>query len=103
MGDHDVEPIATTRTRKPTTGVRVTLLHASLEHTPYRLLIGHLSGLPFHGAERRYDERSGGMLSRARALDQYPSQLGELLSVGSSVGEIPQPAVVIGPARCGMR
>lgn len=91
-----MEPNATTRTRKPRSGVRVTLLHASLEHTPYRLLIGHLSGLPFHGAERRYDERSGGMLSRARALDQYPSQLGELLSVGSSIGENPQAAVIVG-------
>ena len=57
--------------------LEVGIRHASLEHAPYVLLVGHFAGAPLSGSEARLDDRLGGRLTRLTLLNQYPRQLGE--------------------------
>ena len=57
--------------------MRVGVRHASLEHAPYQLLVGHYQGLPLSGAEAQLNRRSEGSLERLLLTQQYPQQLGD--------------------------
>ncbi len=74
----------------------VGIRHASLEHAPYPLLVGHFAGAPMTGAEARLDERLGGRLTRLQLLGQTPRQLGESLFLLPADDATPRGVVVVG-------
>jgi hypothetical protein len=76
--------------------LRVGVRHASLEHAPYRLLVGHFQGLPFSGAESQLNRRSEGRLERLLLTHQYPQRLGEIAILDPVDEAPPQGAVVLG-------
>ena len=75
-----------------TVGVR----HGSLEHAPYRLLLGHFQGLPLTSAEARLNERSDGRLERLLLMNLYPQRLGEMALLEPVDEAPPQGAVILG-------
>ena len=75
-----------------TVGVR----HGSLEHAPYRLLLGHFQGLPLTSAEARLNERSDGRLERLVLMNLYPQRLGEMAMLEPVDEAPPQGAVILG-------
>jgi tetratricopeptide (TPR) repeat protein len=75
-----------------TVGVR----HGSLEHAPYRLLLGHFQGLPLTSAEARLNERSDGRLERLLLMNLYPQRLGEMAVLEPVDEAPPQGAVIMG-------
>ena len=75
-----------------TVGIR----HASLEHAPYRLVLGHFQGLPLTGAEARLNERSDGRLERLLLTNLYPQRLGEIVILDPVDEAPPQGAVILG-------
>lgn len=72
--------------------LRVRVLHASLEHSRYPVLVGHYRGDPIRGAEGFLDWRLDGQLTRRQAVDRYPREIGDVLRIttegGSPVGGI---------------
>ncbi|HEX6596204.1 MAG TPA: CHAT domain-containing protein [Acidimicrobiales bacterium] len=72
--------------------LRVRVLHASLEHSSYPVLVGHYRGDPIRGAEGFLDWRLEGQLSRRQAVERYPREIGDVLRIttdgGSPVGGI---------------
>ncbi len=78
----------------PSLPLIVRVRHCSLEHAPYRLLVGHFQGLPLSGAESRLNERSEGRLERLLLMNQYPQRLGETV-VLEPVDEAPPLGMVI--------
>ena len=78
----------------PSLPLIVRVRHCSLEHAPYRLLVGHFQGLPLSGAESRLNERSDGRLERLLLMNQYPQRLGETV-VLEPVDEAPPLGMVI--------
>jgi tetratricopeptide (TPR) repeat protein len=74
----------------------VGIRHASLEHSPYPLLIGHFAGAPITGAEARLDERLDGRLSRLQLLGQTPRQIGESILLPPVDDATPPGVVVVG-------
>ena len=61
---HDDDADATT--------IAVEVVHESLEHTRYPVVVGHYRGSPLEGAEGYVDDRLGGVLSRRQLLGLYP-------------------------------
>ena len=87
------EPESSTPSLPPlTVGVR----HGSLEHAPYRLLLGHFQGLPLVSAEARLNERSDGRLERLLLMNLYPQRLGEMALLEPVDEAPPQGAVILG-------
>ena len=70
--------------------------HGSLEHAPYRLLLGHFQGLPLTSAEARLNERSDGRLERLLLMNLYPQRLGEMAVLEPVDEAPPQGAVIMG-------
>jgi hypothetical protein len=89
---HSDQEQVTARLPPLTVGVR----HGSLEHAPYRLLLGHFQGLPLVSAEARLNERSDGRLERLLLLNLYPQRLGEMVLLEPVDEAPPQGAVIIG-------
>jgi CHAT domain-containing protein len=58
--------------------LRLSVLHASLEHSTYPVLVGHYRGDPIAGAEGHLDSKIGGQLSQRQLLDSYPREIGEV-------------------------
>ena len=61
---HDDDADATT--------IAVEVVHESLEHARYPVVVGHYRGSPLEGAEGYVDDRLGGVLSRRQLLGLYP-------------------------------
>ncbi len=76
--------------------LQVRVLHGSLEHATYRLLVGHFQGLPLTGAEAQLNKRSEGRLERMLLMQQYPQRLGEILLLEAVDEAPPRGAVIIG-------
>ena len=76
--------------------LQVKVLHGSLEHATYRLLVGHFQGLPLSGAEAQLNRRSEGRLERMLLMQQYPQGLGEILVLEPFDEAPPRGAVIIG-------
>ena len=77
-------------------GLTVSLLHASLEHAGYPVLVGHFAGSPLSGAEERLDDCLENRLSRAQVARDYPEALGEFRHFPGYVGTPPPGAIVVG-------
>jgi hypothetical protein len=88
------------RTRHETTStfptLHVRLLHASLEHAQYPVLVGHFAGSPLSGAEERLDDCLENRLSRAQVARDYPEALGEFRHFPGYEGTPPPGAIVVG-------
>ena len=85
--------------RSPSTAPRplvVSLLHASLEHAGYPVLVGHFAGSPLSGAEERLDDCLENRLSRAQVARDYPEALGEFRHFPGYGGTPPPGAIVVG-------
>ncbi len=80
----------------PLPRLRVGLLHASLEHAHYCLLVGHFLGSPFSGSEARLDDRMDHRLSRAQLSRDYPGELGESRYFEGFADTPPPGAVIVG-------
>ena len=76
--------------------LEVSVRHGSLEHAPYRLLVGHYQGLPLSGAEAQLNRRSDGRLERLLLTHQYPQRLGEIAILEPVDEAPPQGAIVLG-------
>jgi hypothetical protein len=76
--------------------LEVSVRHGSLEHAPYRLLIGHYQGLPLSGAEAQLNRRSDGRLERLLLTHQYPQRLGEIAILEPVDEAPPQGAIILG-------
>jgi CHAT domain len=76
--------------------LQVRVLHGSLEHASYRLLVGHFQGLPISGAEAQLNKRSDGRLERMLLMQQYPQRLGDILVLEPLDEAPPRGAVIIG-------
>jgi hypothetical protein len=76
--------------------LNVGVRHASLEHAPYRLLLGHFQGLPLTSAEARLNERSDGRLERLLLMNLYPQRLGEIALLEPVDEAPPRGAVIVG-------
>ena len=75
----------------------VRLLHASLEHAVYPVLVGHVAGSPLSGAEERLDDCLDHRLSRAQVARDYPEALGEFRHFPGFEDITPPPgAIVVG-------
>ena len=75
----------------------VRLLHASLEHAVYPVLVGHVAGSPLSGAEERLDDCLDHRLSRAQVARDYPEALGEFRHFPGFEEITPPPgAIVVG-------
>jgi hypothetical protein len=74
----------------------VRVRHGSLEHAPYRLLLGHFQGLPLTSAEARLNERTDGRLERLLLMNLYPQRLGEMALLEPVDEAPPQGAVILG-------
>ena len=72
--------------------LEVGIRHASLEHAPYVLVVGHFAGAPLSGSEGRLDDRLGGRLTRLSLLNQYPRNIGEYLLLTLALTELLQTA-----------
>jgi tetratricopeptide (TPR) repeat protein len=70
--------------------------HGSLEHAPYRLLLGHFQGLPLTSAEARLNERTDGRLERLLLMNLYPQRLGEMALLEPVDEAPPQGAAILG-------
>ena len=78
----------------PTLHVR--LLHSSLEHAEFPVLVGHFAGSPLSGAEERLDDCLENKLSRAQVARDYPEALGEFRHFPGYEGTPPPGAIVVG-------
>jgi tetratricopeptide (TPR) repeat protein len=76
--------------------LHVRLLHASLEHAQYPVLVGHFAGSPLSGAEERLDDCLENRLSRAQVARDYPEALGEFRHFPGYEGTPPPGAIVVG-------
>jgi tetratricopeptide (TPR) repeat protein len=76
--------------------LKVGVRHGSLEHAPYRLLLGHFQGLPLTSAEARLNERSDGRLERLLLMNLYPQRLGEVALLEPVDEAPPRGAVIVG-------
>ena len=76
--------------------LQVRLLHASLEHAEYPVLVGHFAGSPLSGAEERLDDCLENRLSRAQVARDYPEALGEFRHFPGYEGTPPPGAIVVG-------
>ena len=76
--------------------LRVGVRHASLEHAPYQLLVGHYQGLPLSGAEAQLNRRSEGRLERLLLTQQYPQQLGDFAILDPVDEAPPRGAIIVG-------
>ncbi|HVL27932.1 MAG TPA: hypothetical protein VM390_07265, partial [Acidimicrobiales bacterium] len=74
--------------------LRVRVLHASLEHSSYPVVVGHYRGDPIRGAEGFLDWRLEGQLSRRQAVERYPREIGDVLRVITDGGSPPGGIVV---------
>ena len=70
---------AKSRRRRRGTRIDVEVVHGSLEHAQYPIVVGHQQGAPIEGAEGYVDDRLGGRLSRRQLLGLYPEDEGQLL------------------------
>jgi tetratricopeptide (TPR) repeat protein len=73
----------------------VRLLHASLEHAVYPVLVGHVGGSPLSGAEERLDDCLDHRLSRAQVARDYPEALGEFRHFPGLEDGIPPPGTIV--------
>ncbi len=76
--------------------LEVGIRHASLEHAPYVLVVGHFAGAPLSGSEARLDDRLGGRLTRLSLLNQYPRNIGEYLLLTPVDEDTPRGVLVVG-------
>ena len=76
--------------------LEVGIRHASLEHAPYVLVVGHFAGAPLSGSEGRLDDRLGGRLTRLSLLNQYPRNIGEYLLLTPVDEDTPRGVLVLG-------
>jgi hypothetical protein len=95
---HTVDRDERSSAREDGTAPRLTvgLLHASLEHAGYPVLVGHFAGSPLSGAELRLDDCLENRLSRAQVARDYPEALGEFRHFPGYVGTPPPGAIVVG-------
>ncbi|HEY5873801.1 MAG TPA: hypothetical protein VIT64_00810, partial [Ilumatobacteraceae bacterium] len=74
--------------------VRVTLVHGSLEHADFPVIVGHYDDAPIRGAEGVVDSRLDGVLSRHDLVGRYPSQVGESMFLRAPQEDVQYPVGV---------
>ncbi|MGD9705072.1 MAG: CHAT domain-containing protein [Acidimicrobiia bacterium] len=74
--------------------VRVTLVHGSLEHADFPVIVGHYDDAPIRGAEGVVDSRLDGVLSRHDLIGRYPAQIGESLFLRAPEDDVQYPVGV---------
>ena len=74
--------------------VRVTLVHGSLEHADFPVIVGHYDDAPIRGAEGVVDSRLDGVLSRHDLVGRYPSQIGESMFLRAPQEDVQYPVGV---------
>src|SRR5262245_10570271 len=87
---------STAPTEEDAPPLEVGVRHASLEHAPYALVVGHFAGAPLSGAEARLDDRLGGRLTRLTLLNQYPRNIGESLLLTPIGEDTPRGVLILG-------
>jgi beta-lactamase superfamily II metal-dependent hydrolase len=74
--------------------VLVTLVHGSLEHADFPVIVGHYDDAPIRGAEGVVDSRLDGVLSRHDLVGRYPSQVGESMFLRAPQEDVQYPVGV---------
>lgn len=72
---------------EPSVRLRISVLHAGLEHASHPLAIGHYDGDTIVGAEALLDSKLGYRLSQRRYMDLYPGSAGTVEIILNPLGE----------------
>jgi hypothetical protein len=97
IGEPDAGPPPTgSRPTVDTPTLVVEVVHGSLEHARYPVVVGHGTGAMLEGAEGYVDGRFGGALSRRQFLRLYPDSPGAVLEVEPAADPRPPGAIVVG-------
>jgi hypothetical protein len=74
----------------------VRVVHGSLEHAEFPVVVGHYQGMPLDGAEGAIDRCLDGLLRERLALGAYAEQEGSAVSIAGGRGCAPPGAIVLG-------
>jgi pimeloyl-ACP methyl ester carboxylesterase len=95
LGAEPAPPASTTPDDADATTIAVEVVHGSLEHARYPVVVGHYRGSPLEGAEGYVDDRVRGVLSRRQLLGLYPEDEGQVFEfLGKSTK--PPGVIVVG-------
>lgn len=94
---------AATTTAHP---LRLSVLHASVEHADHPLVIGHFRGAELTQTEELLDARLGGRLGRRHLARRYPELVGDVLVLPNAVADggtdYPPAVLIVGLGAPGM-
>jgi hypothetical protein len=76
--------------------LEIRVVHGSLEHALYPVVVGHNQGMPLEGAEGFLNKQLGGRLAERVLLGAYAEQEGSAISVSGEPGCSPPGALVLG-------
>jgi triacylglycerol esterase/lipase EstA (alpha/beta hydrolase family)/CHAT domain-containing protein/tetratricopeptide (TPR) repeat protein len=76
--------------------LRVSVVHAGIEHASYPIVVGHYTGLPPGGAEAALDSRLDKALRQRQRLGMYPEEAGTAIYVPAPKGHRPVGGMVLG-------
>lgn len=76
--------------------LRVRVVHGSLEHAEFPVVVGHYQGMPLDGAEGAVDHCLDGLLRERLLLGAYAEQEGSAVSIAGGRGCAPPGALVLG-------
>ena len=76
--------------------LEIRVVHGSLEHARYPVVVGHNQGMPIDGAEGFLDKCLNGRLRERLLLGAYADQEGSAISVSGEPGCEPPGALVLG-------
>jgi hypothetical protein len=74
----------------------VRVVHGSLEHAAFPVVVGHYQGMPLDGAEGAIDRCLGGLLKERLLLGAYAEQEGSAVAIAGGRGCAPPGALVLG-------
>src|SRR4051794_22287368 len=74
----------------------VRVVHGSLEHAAFPVVVGHYQGMPLDGAEGAVDKCLDGLLKERLLLGAYAEQEGSAVSIAGGRGCAPPGAIVLG-------
>lgn len=76
--------------------LHVRVVHGSLEHAEFPVVVGHYQGMPLDGAEGAVDKCLDGLLKERLLLGAYAEQEGSAVSIAGGRGCAPPGAIVLG-------
>src|SRR6185437_6451290 len=76
--------------------LEIRVVHGSLEHARYPVVVGHNQGMPLDGAEGFLNKCLDGRLAERLLLGAYAEQEGSAISVSGEPGCEPPGALVLG-------